>query len=294
MPEHFPQLDDLAATAKEAPMLPAHEVRRRGDRRRTTRRVGLSVAAVGVVASLGAGVWAATPILRGANQPDWANSPTPTSSPDPSSSPSPTSAPSPSAPAAPAQPTWANVPTVEMMFPYDASVVGVLDEYEGIGRTGKGLCDPGTYGGPSTILTREYGVAGETPAVAVVFGYDDAEAASKGYDLLADAARDCEDQMRAEGWDRVSSAEDTQLPFDGSTVEEEPARAAYFFGMAVKEGEEVGVFNDTLVMQAGERVVWLLTTFEGMDNNCSVLPDNDAIQCSFAKSMPEVLELLVK
>ena len=106
MPEHIPQLDDLAAHAQEAPMLPAHEVRRLGDRRRTTRRAGLAVAAVGAVAALGVGVWAVTPLLRGADNPDWAASPSPsvsptvspTASPDPTPSPSPTDAPSPTAP----------------------------------------------------------------------------------------------------------------------------------------------------------------------------------------------------
>ena len=123
MPEHIPQLDDLAAQAQEAPMLPAHEVRRLGDRRRTTRRAGLAVAAVGAVAALGVGVWAVTPLLRGADNPDWAASPNPTVSPTVSPtaspvatpSPSPTDAPSPTAPAVPVPPTWANVPTAPQM-----------------------------------------------------------------------------------------------------------------------------------------------------------------------------------
>ncbi|MBB1515531.1 hypothetical protein H5398_06015 [Tessaracoccus sp. MC1679] len=303
MPEHIPQLDDLAAQAQEAPMLPAHEVRRLGDRRRTTRRAGLAVAAVGAVAALGVGVWAVTPLLRGADNPDWAASPSPTvsptvsptASPDPTPSPSPTDAPSPTAPAVPVPPTWANVPTAALMYPYGSSpLVGVLSESEAMGETAKGLCDRGEWGSPTTTLVRSFGIEGELPTYAIVLGYADEAAASEGFDQIHTAAVECESIMTEAGWDRVSSAEDTRLPFDGSTVEEEPTRAAYFFGMAVMEGEDVGVFNDTLVMQAGERVVWLVSTFEGMDNNCSVLANDDAGQCSFAKSMPEVLELLVK
>jgi hypothetical protein len=302
MPEHIPQLDDLAAQAQEAPMLPAHEVRRLGDRRRTTRRAGLAVAAVGAVAALGVGVLAVTPLLRGADNPDWAASPSPTvsptespsASPDPTASPSPTDAPSPTAPALPTPPSWANVPTVELMYPYDPSMVGVLSESEAMGEPAKGLCDRGEWGSPTTTLVRSFGIEGELPTYAIVLGYADEAAASEGYEQIHTAAIECETIMTEAGWDRVSSAEDTRLPFDGSTVEAEPTRAAYFFGMAVMEGEDVGVFNDTLVMQAGERVVWLVSTFEGMDNNCSVLAGDDAGQCSFAKSMPEVLELLVK
>lgn len=302
MPEHIPQLDDLAAQAQEAPMLPAHEVRRLGDRRRTTRRAGLAVAAVGAVAALGVGVLAVTPLLRGADNPDWAASPSPTvsptvsptASPDPTPSPSPTDAPSPTAPALPTPPSWANVPTVELMYPYDPSMVGVLSESEAMGEPAKGLCDRGEWGSPTTTLVRSFGIEGELPTYAIVLGYADEAAASEGYEQIHTAAIECETIMTEAGWDRVSSAEDTRLPFDGSTVEAEPTRAAYFFGMAVMEGEDVGVFNDTLVMQAGERVVWLVSTFEGMDNNCSVLAGDDAGQCSFAKSMPEVLELLVK
>ncbi|MHA6524381.1 hypothetical protein [Tessaracoccus sp. G1721] len=303
MPEHIPQLDDLAAQAQEVPMLPAHEVRRLGDRRRTTRRAGLAVAAVGAVAALGVGVWAVAPLLRGADNPDWAASPSPTvsptsspsASPDPTPSPSPTEAPSPTAPALPMPPTWANVPTAELMYPYGSSpLVAVLSETETMGETAKGLCDRGEWGSPTTTLVRSFGIEGEQPTYAIVLGYADEAAASEGYDQIHTAAVECESIMTEAGWDRVSSAEDTRLPFDGSTVEEEPTRAAYFFGMAVMEGEDLGVFNDTLVMQAGERVVWLVSTFEGMDNNCSVLANDDAGQCSFAKSMPEVLELLVK
>ena len=302
MPEHIPQLDDLAAQAQEAPMLPAHEVRRLGDRRRTTRRAGLAVAAVGAVAALGVGVLAVTPLLRGADNPDWAASPSPTvsptaspsASPDPTASPSPTDAPSPTAPALPTPPSWANVPTVELMYPYDPSMVGVLSESEAMGEPAKGLCDRGEWGSPTTTLVRSFGIEGELPTYAIVLGYADEAAASEGYEQIHTAAIECETIMTEAGWDRVSSAEDTRLPFNGSTVEAEPTRAAYFFGMAVMEGEDVGVFNDTLVMQAGERVVWLVSTFEGMDNNCSVLAGDDAGQCSFAKSMPEVLELLVK
>ena len=301
MPEPIPQLDLLAAQAKEAPMLSAQEVRRLGDRRRTTRRVGLSVAAVGAVAALGVGVWAAVPLIAPDDGPDWAASPTPTVSPtvspDPTvtPSPSPTDVPSPSAPTVPAPPTWANVPTLELMYPYGSSpLVAVLSETETMGETAKGLCDRGEWGSPTTTLVRSFGIEGEQPTYAIVLGYADEAAASEGYDQIHTAAVECESIMTEAGWDRVSSAEDTRLPFDGSTVEEEPTRAAYFFGMAVMEGEDLGVFNDTLVMQAGERVVWLVSTFEGMDNNCSVLANDDAGQCSFAKSMPEVLELLVK
>ncbi len=298
MPERIHELETLAAAAEEAPMLPANEIRRRGDRRRTTRRAGLSVAAVGVIAALGTGVWAASPVLFEDEQPTWADSPTPTPTSDPTTSPqpepTPTDDPDGEAPVLPEQPTWANVPSLALVYPYGSSMVEVLGEYEEIGDRQIGLCDPGALGEPTTVLVREFGIQGELPTYAIVLGYADEEAASQGYDRIFDAAVGCETQMTEAGWDRTSVAEDTRLPFDPSAVDATPARASYFFGMAVKEGEDVGVFNDTMVLQAGERVAWLVTSFEGMDNNCSVLPDDDAMQCSFARSLPDVTELLVQ
>lgn len=303
MPEPIRPLDDLAAQAKEVPMLPAHEIRRRGDRRRTVRRVATGFAAAAIAAGVGTGVWAVAPYMDGLRGPQWANtavpSPAPTTetdspSPEPSVEPTPTAAPQPTvAPVDP--PTWANVPTVEQMYPYGSSpLLGVLSESDAMGESAKGLCDRGEWGSPTTTLVRSFGIEGELPTYAIVLGYADEAAASDGFDQIHTSAVECEATMTAAGWDRVSIAEDTRLPFDASTVDASPARASYFFGMAVKEGEDIGVFNDTLVMQAGERVVWLVSTFEGMDNNCSVLPNDDAGQCSFAKSMPEILELLVK
>ena len=72
MPERIPELDRLAAEAKEVDMLPAAEIRRLGNRRRTTRHVAVAgvVAALALVAGLG--IWQ-SPLLEQYRNPQWAN-----------------------------------------------------------------------------------------------------------------------------------------------------------------------------------------------------------------------------
>ncbi len=68
MPDRIPQLDDLAATAKESPMLSPSEIRRRGDRRRAGRRTVGAVAAALALAVGGVTVWN-SPLLDDARDP---------------------------------------------------------------------------------------------------------------------------------------------------------------------------------------------------------------------------------
>lgn len=290
MPDPIPHLDELAAEAKEASMLPATEIRRRGDRRRTARRVGATLAIASIAVGVGVGVYAVAPQFRdGFQAPQYAATPAP--APIPADSSGGGSPASPTAPDLPTPPTWANVPTVELMYPYDSSIAEQTGEYEGMGEAAKGLCDPGEWGDPSTVLVREFGVDGVTYEYAVVLGYPSADAASAGFDLLAEAARDCSTQILASGFDRADAQELAGL-VDESGADDPTMRAGYFTAMAAHDGEDVGTFNDTLLVQRGERVAWLVSTFEGMDNNCSVAAGTDAMQCEFAYSMPNVADLL--
>lgn len=291
MPDPIPHLDDLAAEAKEASMLPANEIRRRGDRRRIVRRIGTTLAVASIGLGVGVGTYAIAPQFRdGAQAPQYAATPAPTPVPaDDSDAGSPTPE---TRPSAPEPPTWANVPTVDLMYPYDSSIAEQTGEHEGPAGATFGLCDPGSWGDPGTTLVREFGVDGVTYEYAIVFGYPDADSASAGYDLLTDAARNCDDRILAGGFDRADAQELEGMPFDEASVDGSPARAAYFTAMAANDGEDLGMFSDTLLVQSGERVAWLVTTFEGMDNNCSVAPDQDAMQCELAYSLPQIADLL--
>lgn len=63
MPDHIPELDQFLSASEGVPMMPAHEVRRRGNRRRTVRRTGIAAGAMAVLLAAGIGIWQ-SPLLR--------------------------------------------------------------------------------------------------------------------------------------------------------------------------------------------------------------------------------------
>lgn len=307
MPERIPELDRLAAEAKEVDMLPAAEIRRLGNRRRTTRHVAVAgvVAALALVAGLG--IWQ-SPLLEQHRNPQWANtaipetpSPAPTETETPSApSVDPTQGPTTDAPPAPPAvipPTWDNAPTPEMFSPPEAPDV-IKNQYEGMGQAAKGLCDSGSYGEPTTILTREMGAAPEEYGSyldAVVFGYATAEEATATFDVLKDAALNCEEAMetRANLTDAGVHDATAEVPFDATVTDAEPTRMAYVTYAGLIPDSDSGLFGETLLLQAGERLLWVTTTIEGQDFNCSPDSDDpDIMQCQVPAGIPEALAQL--
>ena len=61
---------------------------------------------------------------------------------------------------------------------------------------------------------------------------------------------------------------------------------AYLTGSGLLPDSEEGIFASTVLLQAGDRVLWLAEEVQGMDYNCGPAPDNEAGQCP----MPAVLE----
>ena len=319
MPDRIPELDRLAAEAKEIPMLPATEIRRMGDRRRTVRRSGIAAVVVVIATALGFGVWA-SPLMDGTRGPQWANpTPTPTavatddatptadpsptvvvtetSSPEPAPVETPTTVESPTVepteaetpdpevtgggttPAAEAnQPTWDNVPTLEMMYPYDPTIAEVSSEYEGMGQAAKGLCDPGEWGDPTTILVREFTAVDGEVSTAIVLGYESDEAAAAGYALIESAARNCPTAMNDPYF----------ASFDATT-----SWSAYATSMhPYAEDDDYRWFNETHLVYSGNRVLWQVRNFAGQDHNCGVEPGNEAGQCDWVMSSDEVTQRL--
>lgn len=278
MPERIPGLDQLADEAKEVTMLPASEIRHRGNRRRTTRRVAAGTIVGALLLTAGVGLWQ-SPLLDQFRDPQWATTAVP-------ETPEPTVIP----------PTWDNAPTAEMLFPDDAPGE-IKAEYEGPGQAAKGLCDPGEYGEPTVHLTREFGAPGDYPAYldATVFGYDSPEAASRGFALIRDAALNCAEPMatRSGLTDPRVADETAELPFDASAVTAQPTDAAYVRQAGLIPDSDDGMWGATLVVQAGERVLWITRTVVGMDDNCVASADDpDVMQCQEAAALPEALEAL--
>lgn len=296
MPERIPELDRLADEAKGAPMLPPSEIRRRGNRRRTTRGVAASAVAGALLLTAGIGLWQ-SPLLDRFTDPQWATTavpetPSPTLSEEPSVEPtvSPTAA-------AVTPPTWDNAPTAEMFSPPEAPDV-IKDQYEGTGQAAKGLCDTGAYGEPTTILTRAMGAAPKEYGSyldATVFGYATAAEATATFDLLKEAALTCEEAMETRSGltdPRVHDATD-EVPFDAAAVGAEPTQMAYITYAGLIPDADSGLFGETLLLQAGERLLWVTTTIEGQDFNCSPGPDDpDMMQCQVPAGIPEALAQL--
>lgn len=305
MPERIPELDEFVNQTAFVRGLPAAEIRRRGDRRRTTRRVTGGVLGAALIAAAGFGV---------VNSPLFGNKANPipaqTASPSPTATPSPTTAPSPSEkPSATVtetvtqpvstvrKPTVDNLPTVDELFPYNSQIDEPLtitfEDSEGLGQAAKGLCDPGEYGNPSTTLVRDFKVEGNPGKIAVVFGYDTAEQASAGMKLLGDAARNCASQINTDHFTKPWATESTKdLEDDLTGISAQVSQARVFEAGGLIPDRDTGIWNITTLVQAGERVLWVTDTFEGQDYNCSLKPDDVAGQCENAKSLTAVYDRL--
>ncbi|MBO1031358.1 hypothetical protein IPV09_08415 [Tessaracoccus sp. SD287] len=296
MPEHDPTHDPFQSFQEEAndvQKLTASEIRRLGNRRRTTRRLGIAsglaaVTAVAVTAlalnlpgltSTGPDI-AATPSVSSVTTPTVSSVTTPAVTPTPS-------------PQGVAQPTWANVPEANLMFPYDPTAAKLASEYEGFGQAARGMCDPGppsaSEAQPTTVLVREFNTDNAPQGKTVlVLGYQNATDASAAFDRYTRAATNCTERytnhaVYSEPRVQVAGSE---LPFDGSAISSTPARAAYFGFVALITGTGFGMWDDIMVIQAGTRVMVLTSTFEGQDNNCPVQ------DCEYPRSLPKLLALL--
>lgn len=260
-------------------MLPPSEIRRLGNRRRITRRVTTGIAAAALLAVAGFGVYSSPLLDEVLNGPDWANTTSP--------SPQPT----------PRELGWETVPGVEAFFPPEGLGLGtVLAEQTELG-TGKGTCDPGALGSPNAVRVREVaGVGFEKPfGWATVLQYDTAAEATVSFEMIRDAALGCSGQAADSGLTDPSFRDySAQVAFDASTVEAEPVTMAYISGGGLLPGSDEAIFSDTVVLQAGDRVLWLTESVQGMDFNCGPAPVNDAVQCVLPAVLGQAAQNLLK
>lgn len=290
MPDRIPELDQFLTRAKEAPMLPPSEVRRRGSRRRAVRHTGITAGALALTLVAGFGVWQ-SPIVQALRDSTAVPLPAdPTQS--PTESPSPTQVPVTVVP-----PTFDNLPVGEQVMGGPLPVE-IREEYEGVGQAAKSFCDPGDYGMPTSILTREYGVQGYPTSVsAVVFGYDSDEAAAEAFDILHTAGVECATVYESKDYTnvRVEVASEA-VPVDASAVDATDVRTGYITAVGnPPENPETGLWTEVFILQADERVLYVTNAFEGQDNNCIVeAGDPDMGQCTLAANAQAMLEQLVQ
>lgn len=300
MPDRIPELDRLAASAREVPVLPPSEIRRRGTRRRITRRVVGVLGACSLLAVGGYGVMQVT----GQRDPGWANpSPTPSVSVSPTSSATTSPRPSPSAnptatdPGAPA-PTLNNLPLPSGLF-VDGELPGVVKaEFEGKGQAAPSLCVTELPGDPSTILTREMGLKGNewpTLYVATVFGYADKAQATAAFDSLRQQSLDCGTRLDQLGWRESGAVDNTaDVPFT-PPANVKDARFAAITALGLPKGDtslEPGQWVDIVLIQTDSRVLLLSQAFEGQDYNCTLAPDPNLDQCPALASLNDMADRL--
>lgn len=295
MPERIPELDRLASAAREVPVLNPAEIRRRGDRRRLTRHVAVGLGVSALV--LGAGFGTVQAFTQ--STPDWADpSPVPTVS---TPVPSPTARPSdPSVLSGPAGPTWENMVTPQLLFT-EGDIPGVVKQDSTTPDAAlQGVCVTRLPGDPTTVLTRGMGLEGDewpTLYVATVFGYVDVGQADAAFDDLVSQALACGDRLTETGHADPSTQDLSHELTLTAPAGADPARAAYSLSMAGPlegSGSEDGLFVETTVLQTGTRVLLLTQQFEGMDYNCSVVPDPDITRCAAPAALDQMAELLFR
>ncbi len=221
------------------------------------------------------------------------SSPAPSASPAVSPSPSATStAAASAAPSGP--PSAANLPDAAMVSG-SGGALKVADEYEGPGQAAKGLCDPGRWGSPTVFQVREFGSGDSDLMVwASVLGYGTADEASAAFDVIRDAAANCDKTLSDDGLtDTHADDLSSQVPFDASTVGAQRVEVAYFQAHGTQAGSDEGRFGDTLAVLADTRLLWVTSAFTGQDNNCAPGPDDTLEQCALPAGVDQMLQRLV-
>lgn len=286
--QHEPRLDSLFDgfaddSALDTQPLPASEVRRLGTRRRTRRVVGLTAGALGL--TLVAGGIALNSSLLGATpaQPEWAATPT-----------------TPTTPAITAdRPTWADVPTAQEIFwdaPGDLAPSG--PDVPGLGGVVPSACmgDPAELGA-TTTLVRPFDGGNDLliSEYVVVFGFESTTDATKARAILNGWYADCEATLASEGATRVvvtTAPDDLDLGQAGDSVS--PTSATYHSVMYIddRSAAEEGHFEDVVVAQLGDRIVWTTAQFDGNENNCYWNDDSGAPVCHVIERLPGVAEVV--
>ncbi|NHB85749.1 hypothetical protein G7085_17315 [Tessaracoccus sp. HDW20] len=130
---------------------------------------------------------------------------------------------------------------------------------------------------------------------ATVLQYDSAADAGQAFGTIRDAALGCRAQMTDAGLTDPGTADLTDgVPFDASAVDADPVEMAYVTGSGLFPDAEDGIFTSTLVLQAGDRVLWLTEKVQGMDYNCGPGPDQDAGQCAMPAALDQAAQNLLR
>lgn len=161
-----------------------------------------------------------------------------------------------------------------------------------------GQCDAGPVGSPQTVLTRLYSAqdgSGEPPRGARVVAYASPQEATDAYRQMVNAAVDC--ATREATTNRLTSpAVDTQtVDHDPAAISAQPVRVHYstLSGRNDNPDETLrGTWVDTLVLQAGNRVMYLTMEVDGQDYNCGANPSDVIGACDLPTNVQKYLELL--
>ncbi|MGA4508703.1 hypothetical protein ACQB6R_08565 [Propionibacteriaceae bacterium G1746] len=303
--------------ARSVNKLPATEIRRLGDRRRTNRRVAIGsgvaavvAVAVGAVSLFGGGPntglrpdIAGTPV-HSTSTPDITTVPSTTSQPTTTGEPSPTAPVTSSAittapattvtvPAGAQQPTWDNVPPVNLMFGNNPQLGKVFEQHEGFGQAALGFCDPGPDAKPATVLVRQYGYVSaevDTPTkFAVVRGYTTTADADAAYAQLSAELANC--AKRYETSDEFSRPGGSSRPLTGLP---NSAVGTYYWMSMLINGTDDGWFNDALLIKSGNRILYVGMQVRGMDYNCATEPNPEIEMCDFPMKAADLAALLAE
>lgn len=191
-------------------------------------------------------------------------------------------------------PTFANLPGVELLFPYGAQGIRT-SQYQGIGQAAKGICDQGNHGEYSSVVTREF-TADDLSRSVQVFQYKSSEQAAEAAAAMEADASSC--AQRLEGDDRYQTPRDDPnrtMPYNrtsptGVRVE----KLSYRMTLARLAGQDSGVFNETTVVHVGNRVVLAVDTSMGQDRNCEPTPSDVVFQCEVPAAINQIIALATR
>lgn len=199
-------------------------------------------------------------------------------------------------PAVPA-PDWSNVPLPEDLAEHFPGIdISVGNEYEDWQLEPHTICAIDVEAlGATTVLIREFtDEFGDSYTTSATLGFGSSEEATAAIDAINDAYANCVPSDPQGGERVLVFQEPTEVPPASSVLEaaegRDPVRATSAVSVIVPEDSDIGLISTSDIVQAGDRLTWLVSQFEGQDYNC--LPQADPVagmdQCSGAAAMETV------
>lgn len=193
--------------------------------------------------------------------------------------------------------TAANLPTRTEVFGTDSDI-SAGEPYDEWGQVPLGFCMQQQIAGADPLFIRDFTSPDkEIQGRAAVMQFGSKAEATAARKEIAGWYQKCDE------WNRQSDKPVTVASDNGQEVPltdqaDDPINAqatatAHRIQVQVQSSPEDGLWEDAMVVQADDRLLWVITDQHGQDNNCSVDFGGEAVQCGLYENAAKMAHRLM-